>query len=361
MSLDSVGTVLPIRPEPPVPSESGRSTRCRSFRMAAPDHIDEEITFRKLEIFLCFMAAGSLARAAERLNISTVSVHRALHSLETGVRCPLFRLEGRNLLPNEAAHALGEVAQDVLRVMSEGVRSTRAIAGYAADRIRIGSLYSLTSMTVPALIMGLKLRKPSVQAELMLGSNHDLVDRLRAGVVDVALIGVPENAPDLEALELFEDDIYFAAPENSRFADLGEIDLKICSDERFVSLNEGFVTYSRFVEAFREAGFSPNVVLSIGDIFSLMNLVSGGIGCTLLPGRVRDVLPKNVRMIPMNPRYHMRQKIVIAFLRTRERDPNLLSMLAASRAFAASFDYGALAGVGPGSFQEKKRSPSQVD
>jgi pyrroline-5-carboxylate reductase len=70
--------------------------------------IDEEITFRKLEILLAFMEAGNLARAAEQLGVSTVSVHRALHSLETGTRCSLFRLEGRNLQPTDAAHALAD-------------------------------------------------------------------------------------------------------------------------------------------------------------------------------------------------------------------------------------------------------------
>ena len=115
-----------------------------------PPRIDEEITFRKLEILLAFMESGNLARAAEQLGTSAVSVHRALHSLETGTRCTLFRHEGRNLQPNEAAHALAAVARNVLRTMTEGIRSTREIAGYAADRIRIGSLYSLTSGTVPA-------------------------------------------------------------------------------------------------------------------------------------------------------------------------------------------------------------------
>src|SRR3954465_4603675 len=79
--------------------------------------IDEEITFRKLEILLAFLESGNLARAAEQLGPSAVSVHRALHSLETGARCALFRHEGRNLQPNESAHALAEVARDVLRTM----------------------------------------------------------------------------------------------------------------------------------------------------------------------------------------------------------------------------------------------------
>lgn len=298
-------------------------------------HIDEEITFRKLEILLAFMEAGSLGRTAERLGVSSVTVHRALHSLEAGVRCTLFRPEGRNLLPNDAAHALADVARDVLRHMAEGIRSTREVAGYAADRIRIGSLYSLTSGTVPALLMGLKLRKPDIQTELVLGSNADLLLKLRDGVIDAALMGFPEGAGDVETQPLFEDEIFFAAPAGSGHAAQASIDLADCVDERFVSLTEGFVTHSRFVEAFRIAGFTPNVVMKTGDIFSLMNLVGGGIGCTLLPGRVRGVLPREVTLIPLSARYLIRQQISVAFLRTRERDPNLLSLLAACRSFAA--------------------------
>jgi LysR family malonate utilization transcriptional regulator len=298
--------------------------------------VDEEITFRKLEILLAFMESGSLARAAERLGVSAVSVHRALHSLETGTRCNLFRLEGRNLQPNDAAQALAEVAREVLRTMTEGIRSTREIAGYAGDRIRIGSLYSLTSGTVPALIMGLKLRKPDLHTELVLGSNNDLLRKLRDGVIDASVMGLPQDAADVESQVLFEDDVFFAAPAGSHHGAQREIDLGACADEHFVSLSEGFVTYGGFVEVFRIAGFKPNVVMTTGDIFSLMNLVSGGIGCTLLPGRVRSVLPANVQLIPLQAKYLMRQKIAVCFLRTRERDPNLLALLAASRVHTAS-------------------------
>jgi LysR family malonate utilization transcriptional regulator len=297
--------------------------------------IDEEITFRKLEILLAFMESGNLARAAERLGTTAVSVHRALHSLESGTRCALFRLEGRNLQPCDAAYALADVAREVLRTMAEGIRSTRELAGYAADRIRIGSLYSLTSGTVPALVMGLKVRKPDLHTELVLGSNDDLLRKLRDGGIDASLMGVPQDTQDIESQLLFEDDILFAAPVGSRHDAPGEVDLSACVGERFVSLSEGFVTSGGFVEAFRVAGFAPDVVMTTGDIFTLMNLVSGGIGCTLLPGRVRGVLPPNVRLVPLQQRFRMRQKIAVCFLRTRERDPNLLALLAASREHAA--------------------------
>lgn len=251
------------------------------------------------------------------------------------MRCTLFRHEGRILHPTEAAQALAEVAREVLQSMARGIRETRELAGYAADCIRIGSLYSLTSRTVPAIVIAMKQRQPELQIELVLGSNMDLLQKLRDNQIDAALMAILDDAPDIESELLFKDVVYFAAPANSRHATLSEVDLRDCARERFVSLSEGFVTYDGFLEAFRIAGFTPDVVMQTGDIFSLMNLVDGGIGCTLLPGRVRGALPLDVRLIPLQSPYLMSQAIGLNFMRTRERDPNLLTLLAVCRAAKA--------------------------
>lgn len=295
------------------------------------DRISEEITFRKLEVLLAYLKTGNLTRAAELLDISAVSVHRALHSLEEGVRCQLFRHEGRNLIPTDAAQVLAEFARDLLKLMSEGIQATREAGGYSSDLLRIGSLYSLTIATVPRVIIDLKVRRPELVAELVLGSNADLVAKLKKGEIDALLAAIPEGDPDIESIALFEDDIFFAAPVGSVYAGMEAIDLRSCADERFVSLGEGFVTFTGFVEAFRVAGFSPNVVMKVGDIFSLMNLVSGGVGYTLLPGRVRRVFQDKVQLIPLQPEYLMRQTIGLSFMRTRERDPNLLVLASVCR------------------------------
>ncbi|WP_139138783.1 LysR family transcriptional regulator, partial [Pseudomonas sp. NBRC 111141] len=68
--------------------------------------IDEELTLKKLETFLAFMRTGNLGRAAVELSTSAVSVHRAIHSLESALRCPLFKHEGRQLIPLESAYVL---------------------------------------------------------------------------------------------------------------------------------------------------------------------------------------------------------------------------------------------------------------
>lgn len=53
------------------------------------DDINQDITFRKLSVFMMFMAKGNIARTAEAMQLSGVSVHRALHTPKraSAVRC----------------------------------------------------------------------------------------------------------------------------------------------------------------------------------------------------------------------------------------------------------------------------------
>jgi len=295
--------------------------------------IDDEITFRKLEIFLAFLKTGNLTKAAEIMDSSPVSVHRALHSLEDGLHCQLFRNEGRNLQPTPAAFAFAESARAVIEQMVCGISQARAVAGFSSDLIRIGSLYSLTSYVVPQVIMEIKLRRPSLRVELVLGSNEDLKEKLRLSQIDAALLGLtPRDPHPTLTIPLFEDEIFLAVPANAPAEHFRpEVDLNDFRDSDFVSLSGGSVTHQGFVDAFKAAGFAPRVVTQVGDVYSLMSLVAGNVGYTLLPGRVRNVLGDRVKLIPLQARYRVPQTIGLAFLPARERDPNILALAAVCR------------------------------
>lgn len=298
--------------------------------------IDEDITLKKLEVFQLFMKLGNMARVSEALGQSTVSVHRALHSLEAGLRCPLFKRDGRKLIPLSTAYVFAEHAARVLSECETGIRRTREAAGFTSTRLKIGGLYSMTVGTIPRLLVGLKTRRPMLDIDLTLGSNRDLLSKLEDGQLDAIVIalGAAPKPPELLVVPMFEDDILFAAPLGSPYANETAIDLKAVQGETFVSLGDEFATYHDFMHAFDVAGFSPKVGMQVGDIFSLINLVSGGLGYALLPRRVAEFSPK-VQLIPLAGRYAISQNIVLVLQRDRERDPNLLALSAECRMLRA--------------------------
>lgn len=296
--------------------------------------IDEEITLKKLEVFLAYMRLHSLARAAEELGQSTVSVHRALHSLEDGLRVPLFRREGRSLAPLPAAFAFAKHAQRAVAETEDGIRKVRELSGFAGTRMKIGSLYSLTLRCIPQLLMGLKLRRPELQIDLTLGSNQELLRSLDEGRLDAIVIGLqaPLDDPQLLAVPLFEDEVRLAAPLGSPYAGQSAVDLRDLRGEKFITLGGGFVTSDSFEHAFQQAGYVPETIMRVSDIFSLINLVGGGMGYSLLPGRVADFSTR-IELIPLAARYGSHQTITLLLSRSRERDPNLLALAAECRMY----------------------------
>jgi LysR family malonate utilization transcriptional regulator len=296
--------------------------------------IDDAITLKKMEVFLAFMTLNNMARVSESLGQSTVSVHRALHSLEEALRCPLFKHEGRNLIPLQTAYTFAEYAKRAIEECEEGVRKVRDAGGFNAPRLKIGTLYSLTLRSIPQLMIGLKLRKPELDIDLTMGSNRELLQSLVDGQLDAIVIGLHgenENT-GLVSVPLFYDDIFLAAPVGSPYAGNKQIDLQDFRAEKFVTLSDGFATTEDFHHCFELAGFLPDIAMRVQDIFSLINLISGGIGYSLLPGRVGE-FSSRIELIPLEERYASRQQITLLLPKNRERDPNLLALAAECRMY----------------------------
>ena len=294
--------------------------------------LNEEVTLRKLEILCSFVRTGSLVKTAEALHLSSVSIHKALHSLEAGTGCPLFIKEGRQLKALPAAIYLAEASIDLLDDIDRIMKKTRSKAGVETGQIRLGSMYSLTANIIPRIIMGTKIRRPELDIDLYLGSNEDLMNKLSNGSVDAVVIAVPSiNLQDgVQVVPLFEDDLFLASSKKNKPSE-ASVDLSQYREEKFLTLRDGFATTSGFYDAFQLAGFKPNVVMKVGDIFSLMNMVSGDLGRTLLPGRVKALMENTIEFTPLMPKYRVMQRIGLLYLQANESNPNILALAAEAR------------------------------
>jgi len=63
-------------------------------------------------------------------------------------------------------------------------------------------------------------------------------------------------------------------------------------------------------------------------------MVSSGVGYALLPGRVAAVYENRMKLIALQAKYRLQQHIGVVFLKARERDPNLLALLAECRMYS---------------------------
>lgn len=297
--------------------------------------IDNEISFRKLQIFIAFMNERNIRRTAEKLDLSTVAVHRALHSLEDSIECPLFTNVGRNLVPLDSAIELLKHARQSINDLHTGISVAQEMAGFEGKSLRIGALCSLVPDVLSTILAGMKARKKDLSIQIVTGGNNNLITKLQDKEIDAAIIGSPYSyISGMQTVSLFQDEIYFACSSRSPLAKLKEVDLAELKDDSFISLSEGFSVFAHYNEAFKLANFTPNTVARVQDIFSMLHLVANNIGYTLMPYRMKRVCKNNeVTLIRLALPYRLHQDILLIFAANREKNPNILALMAECRMY----------------------------
>ncbi|MEG0489608.1 MAG: LysR substrate-binding domain-containing protein, partial [Acinetobacter sp.] len=142
------------------------------------------------------------------------------------------------------------------------------------------------------------------------------------------------SGQEFEHLPMFEDDIFLAVNKDSKYVGWDEIDLSQLKDETFLTLKKGFATRNDSDFVFEKAGINPKVFLQVSDIFTLISMVSSGVGLALLPGRISTIYESSVKLIRLKAQYQIKQQIGLVFLKSKERDPNLLAFIAECRMFS---------------------------
>jgi DNA-binding transcriptional LysR family regulator len=128
---------------------------------------------------------GSFARAASQLGRSQSAVSMQLKKLEQQARQPLFRRNGRGLVPTEAGDALLAYARRIIALNDEAAASLGATA--AAASVRMGLPQDLFEDVMPEAIMRFSSKRPNVHVEVRAGRNHALEEEVRSGRLDVAI------------------------------------------------------------------------------------------------------------------------------------------------------------------------------
>jgi DNA-binding transcriptional LysR family regulator len=135
---------------------------------------------------------GSFARAAARLGRSQSAVSMHLKKLEEQAGKPLFRRNGRGLVPTEAGDALIGYARRILALNDEAAASLGALS--AAASVKLGLPQDFAEDILPDVITRFSRQWPLVHVEAFAGRNYALQDEVRAGRLDVALVFVRPGA-----------------------------------------------------------------------------------------------------------------------------------------------------------------------
>ena len=259
---------------------------------------------------------GSLSAAAEALSYSQSAVSQQISALEAETGMTLLERHPRGVSLTAAGQTLVGHAEGILARLEAAEAALSGIAGLRGGRLRMASFPTAGATLMPLAIATFRSAYPGVELTLAEGEPEEIVPRLRAGELDLALLfefaGETPLQEGMTRVELLEDPMYLALARAHALASKGKLRLEDLRGESWVQTSRSSPCARHVVRSCHAAGFEPQVSFESDDYQTVQGLVAAGVGVALIPELALSVVREDIAIRALSPSPPVRQVIAAA-------------------------------------------------
>ncbi|HVK13710.1 MAG TPA: hydrogen peroxide-inducible genes activator [Gemmataceae bacterium] len=247
----------------------------------------------RLRYFVAVAELGSFTRAAAREGVTQPSLSQQILELEKELDTSLFDRLGRKVVLTAAGEQLLPFARSVLTAVAD---AERAVRGGVGGELRAGAIPTIAPYLLPGVTRKFLETQPGSRLRLLEDRTERLLEALRAGELDVGVMALPVSDEKLHVEKLFTEPLLVAVPAGHRLATKEVVRFGDLSDEPFLLLDDLHCFGDQVLSLCRRgARFEPRVACKGEQIGTLLALVSGGVGVTVVPRMAATAEPSKSR------------------------------------------------------------------
>jgi LysR family hydrogen peroxide-inducible transcriptional activator len=254
----------------------------------------------QLRYFCAIADSGSFSRAAQQTHVSQPSLSQQIRKLEDELGVRFFDRLGRTVRLTELGRGFLPRARAILRDLeaarSHVVERKASISG----AVSVGVIPTIAPYFLPPILATFFRKFPQASVTVMEEITPLLLERLRGGNIDVAIVALPLHVKghEFEAVPLLNEKLYAVLPKRHALADRHALSLKELQSEPFLLLRDGHCFRETAVAACKRARVSPQIIFESGQFSSILSMVTAGLGVSIVPAMALEKRP-GCRFVPL--------------------------------------------------------------
>jgi DNA-binding transcriptional LysR family regulator len=259
---------------------------------------------------LATLEHGSFTAAAAELKLAQPSLSEQVRLLEQSLQSPLFQRVGRGLVPTEAAAALRPYAERALAAVDEGRRAVTSVRDVVTGTVRFGVFGTARLYLNADLVADILAEHPGVRVELVGQNSTEVLEDLRRGRLEAAIIALPIADDGLQVMPVMRDEVVYVSAHPDRLrkpvtaAELAAAPLVLSE----VSWGNADSTRRQLAHAVQAVGGSLRPRIEVEDIETALEVAATGVADAitargLLHGLGNRLSPK-LGWVPLRPKIY---------------------------------------------------------
>jgi DNA-binding transcriptional LysR family regulator len=260
---------------------------------------------RHLRYFTAVAELASVSHAARKLRVAQPALSRQIRDLEAEIGVPLLERNSRGVKLTEAGRAFAREAREVLSKAEAAMELARATARGETGVLHLGYAPSPTAELLPRALHAFQNEAPNVRIELHDNSTEEMVDGLRDGRLQIAMLVRPtqESLRGLVYESLLTYPMCVAVSPKHPLARSARVGLKrILQEKLIVYSKDQYHEYDEQLQRlFGPLGSFPEIAAECDSGSSLIAAVESMRGVAIVPSVIRCLASGRIRLRPLHP------------------------------------------------------------
>ena len=237
----------------------------------------------QLRYFCAVAETGNFTRAAEREQVAQPSLSQQIMKLEEELAVRLFDRLGRSVRLTDMGQMFLPRARTILNEMRAAKEEVAQRQSSVAGPISVGVIPTIAPYFMPTRIASFSRKYPEASMTVLEDVTVRLMDSLRAGLVDLAVMALPARGHDLECYPLRTERLFAILPKGHRLAKKRTLMMKELRAEPFLLLRDDHCFRETAIEICKRARILPQVIFESGQFSSILGMVGAGLGVSIVP------------------------------------------------------------------------------
>ena len=272
--------------------------------------------FHQLRYFVEVARLGHFSRAAAACFVSQPSLSQQLRKLEDELGQPLIRRTRQGARLTDFGAQLLPRARRILQEAEQIAGDAQAGGLEAGGKVVLGAIPTIAPYLLPSLMESCLVAHPLMQLTLVEDTTADLVEKLRLGQIDFALMSRPYPQEEhLESRTLFEDELLITLPSAHPLKARRRITLPELADYPLVLMKDMHCLSQQSRALCEASKLDPQISIESAQLETVVALVEAGLGYSFIPRMAASVMAhRRVNFHPVSPR-PVSRSVVLAWAR----------------------------------------------
>jgi len=290
------------------------------------------ITLRQLRYLSALAKHGHFGRAAEACAVTQPALSMQIRDLERTLGVAVVERRPGDVMLTDVGREIARRGEDVLTASRDLVDFARHRSGLLTGRLMLGVIPSLAPYLLPRILPALQTRFPELRLDLRETQTKQLVEEIKSGALDAAMLALPLGEPDIDTIALFEDLFLLAVPSSDPRRETTRIAVGDIDQSRLILLEDGHCLRDQALAFCATAARSRTAsaggtAFGASSLTTVIQMVANGYGVTLIPQIAADVERRDDRVKFLrleNPQPG--RSIGLAFRRTSPRKADFAAL-----------------------------------